>query len=496
MAATRRYLAIDVGASSGRVMLGAFDGAQLAIEEIERFESGPVRTPTGLYVDVLGIHRSILAGLGRVAALAVEPASVGIDTWGVSFALLDRLGQPCGLPIHYRDGRIPGWSERAYRRMPRAALYAATGVQELSFNSSFALLALQQEPLFAAADRFLMLPDLFASWLCGVEAVERTNASTTQLYDADAGDWSWPAIERLGLPPSLFRLPLVEPGGALGSLLPDVAAETRLDPATPVVAVGSHDTASAVAATPAEGSGWAYLSSGTWSLIGVERYGSVRTPAAMAANITNELGVGGRSRLLRNVMGLWLLQESRRAWARAGATYSFEDLIAAAEAAPAFGPAIDPDHPSLMAPGDVPARLRDLCAATGQAVPESVGAVVRCALESLALKYRWTLARLEEVSGQPIRLVHVVGGGARDRLLCQLTADACGVPVVAGPVEATAMGNVLVQAMADGQIADLDEGREIVRRSVALDRFEPTTDRERWDDAAAAFEARLPALEG
>lgn len=496
MTGARRYLAFDIGASSGRVVLGAFDGERLAVEEIDRFDSAPVRTPTGLYVDVLGIHRDILAGLGRAAATGAAPASVGIDTWGVSFALVDRLGQPCGSPVHYRDPRIPGWSERAYERVPRAGLYAATGVQELPFNSSFVLLALQNEPIFAAAERFLMLPDLFTSWLCGVEAVERTNASTTQLYDADAGDWAWPTIEGLGLPASLFRVPFVDPGARLGALLPEVAAEARLDPATPVVAVGSHDTASAVAATPGRGDDWAYLSSGTWSLIGVERARSVRTPAAMAANVTNELGVGGRTRLLRNVMGLWLLQESRRAWAREGAAHSFEDLIAAAEAAPSFGPTVDPDSPTLMAPGDVPGRLRDLCVMSGQAVPESVGAVVRCALESLALKYRWTLARLEEVSGQPIRVLHVVGGGARDRLLCQLTADACGIPVVAGPVEATAMGNLLVQAMADGRIADLEEGREVVRRSVALERYEPRGEAHRWHEAAAAFEARLPAAMG
>jgi rhamnulokinase len=490
----RRYLAFDVGASSGRAVLGAFDGERLAVEEIDRFDSTPVRTPTGLYVDVLGIHRSVLAGLGRAAALGAAPASVGIDTWGVSFALLDSLGQVCGLPLHYRDPRIPGWSARAYKRVSRAELYAATGVQELPFNSSFVLLALQQEPLFAAADRMLMLPDLFASWLCGVEAIERTNASTTQLYDSEAGDWAWAAIDRLGLPGSLFGVPFANPGDRLGTLLPEVAAESRLGAVTPVVAVGSHDTASAVAATPGQGDDWAYLSAGTWSLIGVERAGSVRTRAAMAANVTNELGVGGRTRLLRNVMGLWLLQESRRAWAREGAAYSFEDLIAAAETAPAFGPTVDPDHPSLLAPGDVPERLRALCAATGQAIPKSVGAVVRCALESLALKYRWTVAQLEEITGQPIRVLHVVGGGARDRLLCRLTADACGIPVVAGPVEATAMGNVLVQAMADGRIATLDEGREVVRRSVAPERYEPDPDRQRWHEAAAAFEARLPSV--
>ncbi len=490
--AFRRYIAIDIGANSGRVVAGAFDGERLAIEEIDRFDSTPVATPTGLYVDVLGIHRNIVSGLGRAGATGVAPASIGIDTWGVSFALLDRLGQTCGLPVHYRDPRIPGWNAQAYERMPQDALYAATGVQELPFNSSFLLMALMQEPMFAAADRFLMLPDLFASWLCGVERVERTNASTTQLYDADAGDWAWPVIERFGFPESLFRLPFVAPGERVGNLLPAVAEETRLDRYTPVVAVGSHDTASAVAATPGAGDDWAYLSSGTWSLIGVERSGSVRTPAAMAANATNELGVGGKTRLLRNVMGLWLLQESRRQWAREGAASTFEELLAAAEDAPPFGPTVDPDHPSLMAPGNVPARLRVLCAATGQPAPASVGETVRCVLESLALKYRWTLARLEVISGQPIRVLHVVGGGARDRLLCQLTADACGIPVVAGPVEATAMGNLLVQAMADGKIASLDEGREVVRRSVTLERFEPGGDRDRWAEAASALDARLP----
>ena len=477
------YLAIDLGAESGRAVLARFDGERVAIEEAHRFPNRPVRLPDGLYWDALRLFTEVTTGLVTAGAADGGLRSVGVDAWGVDFGLLDRDGALVGNPVHYRDERTTGMPERAFARVPWPELYAATGVQLIPLNTIFQLLAMTDSPLLTVAERLVLMPDLLNSWLSGAVANERTNASTTQLYDPTRRDWAWGVIERLGLPDRLFRSPLVDPGTPLGPLLPEVAGSAGLPAETRVIAVGSHDTASAVAAVPAVGEDWAYVSSGTWSLVGVEVPKPVLMAEAMAANLTNEVGVGGTIRLLKNVMGLWLVQECRRTWEREGWGHSYEELARLAEAAAPFGPVIDPDHPSLLTPGDMPTRIARLCAESGQAAPAGVGATVRCALESLALKYRWVIERLEGVTSRPIGTIHVVGGGARNALLCRLTADATRRPVLAGPVEATALGNVLVQAMAFGEVGSLAEMREVVRRSTDLVAFEPAGDAAAWDEA-------------
>ncbi|MFM9108704.1 MAG: rhamnulokinase family protein [Chloroflexota bacterium] len=494
MAQGKRYLAVDIGAGSGRVISATFDGAAIALDERGRFDTAPVRTPGGLWVDALGIHRSIVASLGHGGG--EPPRSVAVDTWGVTPALLTRAWTLAGNPLHYRDGRTIGVPERVYALMPKADLYAETGLQELHFNTGFMLDAMRRDGLLDGAAHMLMLPDLFAFWLGGEPRLERTNLSTTQLYDPAAGTWSVAAIARMDLPRSWFTTPIAEPGTTLGLLDPGIAAETGLPASVRVVATASHDTAASVAAVPAEAGSWAYISSGTWSLMGIEVDAPRKTPAAMRANLTNEVGVGGRIRLLRNVMGLWLVQESRRQWAREGREWSHADLAGMAEAAPPGGALIDPDALDLFAPGDLPGRIRAACLASGQQAPETPGEIVRCALESLAQRYAQVLDLLEQVGGERIGVVHIVGGGALNRLLCQLTADACDRPVVAGPAESTALGNVLVQLMADGEASSLAEIREIARNSATISRYEPDRNRTRNADRRAAFARLFPIRTG
>ena len=487
------YLAIDLGAESGRAVLARFDGERVAIEEAHRFPNRPVRLPDGLHWDALRLFAEVTTGLATAARVAGGSLrSVGVDAWGVDFGLLDRDGALVGNPHHYRDGRTDGILPRLFARVPREELYRLTGIQMLPINTLPQLLAMAgahrpeghpgRSPLLAAAETLLTIPDLIGYWLTGVRASERTIASTTQLLDARTGEWAWELIDRVGLPRRLFP-PLRAPGTVLGPLLPHVAEETGLAAGSPVVSVGSHDTASAVAAVPAVNEGFAYISSGTWSLVGVETREPILGPAALAANIANEAGVGGTVRVLKNVMGLWLLQECRRAWASTGEDLDYGTLVRLAEEAPAFGPLIDPDHPTLLAPGNMPARLRRLCGADGQARPEGPGATVRCVLESLALKYRWTIERIEAVTGRRIGTIHVVGGGARNQLLCRLTAGATRRPVLAGPVEATALGNALVQALAFGELGSLADIRAVVRRSIEPRAFEPEGSADAWDEA-------------
>jgi rhamnulokinase len=405
----------------------------------------------------------------------------------VDFALLDRAGRLLGNPVHYRDGRTAGMVPEALRRVPAEEIYSQTGIQLLEINSLYQLLAMRlgNDPQLDAADRLLMFPALITSWLCGRQAGELTDVSTSGCYDPIAAGWAFPLLDRLDIPGRLFG-EVVAPGTELGPLLPELELG-----AARVMATASHDTASAVAAVPFEpGRAGAYISSGTWSLVGLERPAPVIGPAALAANLTNEAGAAGSIRLLRNVMGLWLLQECRRAWSRAGRQWSYGDLLAMAEAAPPFGPLVDPDDERFMRPGDLPAAIAEACRESGQAVVTEPGAVVRCALESLALRYRWTLDRLEAVTGGRVEAVHVVGGGARNRLLCQMTADATGRQVVAGPVEATATGNLLVQALPLRLVGSLAEARELVRRSFRLERYEPQR-AARWDEAWVRFQGLL-----
>jgi rhamnulokinase len=488
------FLAVDLGAESGRTFLGGFDGRRVDLRDVHRFPNVPVQVAVGLHWDVLRIMHEVQEGMARVSREGVDLTSVGVDTWGVDFALLDRDGALVSNPYHYRDPRTGGMMERAAERVPEEEIYRTTGIQFMPLNTLYQLLAFEDSPLLEAADTLLMMPDLIGYWLTGEKACEYTVATTTQLYDLDAGDWAWELMRRMNIPERIFP-EIIPPGTQLGTLLPEVREETGLGE-VPVTATATHDTASAVVAVPAEGS-FAYISSGTWSLVGVETNRPVTTEEALRHNFTNEGGFGGTVRLLRNVMGLWLLQECRRTWVRDGRDYSYEELVRLAEAAPLFGALVDPDHPGFLAPGDMPSRIRDFCTKTGQNLVEEPGAVARCVFESLALKYRWVLERAEEVSGQHAETVHVVGGGARNALLCRLTADATRRPVVAGPVEATALGNVVIQAYARGYVGSLEEIRDVVRSSTEVRTYAPEGEAGEWDEAFGRFSELMDApLEG
>jgi rhamnulokinase len=435
----------------------------------------------------------IKVALRKAASGGAKPEGIGLDTWGVDFGLIGRGDTILGNPVHYRDPRTEGMIDLACSLIPRERIYEITGLQFLPINTAYQLLAMKQanSPLLDAAETMLMMPDLLGWLLTGRRAGEFTDASTTQLLDAKAGAWSDELCNALGLPRSILP-ELIEPGSVLGTVRRDVADETGLAPDTSVIVPATHDTGSAVVAVPAAGKGpgsppdWCYLSSGTWSLMGVEVARPIITEETYRYNFTNEGGVDGTSRLLKNIMGLWLVQECRRTWARSGREYSYEDLIPQAEAAPAFRSLVNPDHPSFLPPGDMPARIAAFCRDTGQPIPEDEGAFVRCALESLALAYRWVVERLEEITGTPIKTIHIVGGGARNALLNQFTADATGRPVLAGPVEATAIGNLLMQARARGRIGSLAELREVVAGSFPVTTYEPS-DSAAWTDAIGRF---------
>ncbi|MGP8000855.1 MAG: rhamnulokinase [Streptosporangiaceae bacterium] len=461
--------AVDLGASGGRVMTGRLGAGTLRLAEAHRFGNEPVRVLGMLHWDILRLYADMLAGLRR-AARAGDLASVGIDSWGVDYGLIGADGTLLGNPVHYRDRRTDGVAAQVAARIGAAELYAVTGIQQLPFNTLYQLAAAARAGQLDGAQTLLLIPDLLAYWLTGEIGAELTNASTTQLLDATAQGWSDGLICAAGLPGRLFP-PLRRPGSVIGVLRPGLAAPL---PAVPVIAVGSHDTASAVAAIPAEGRGFGYISSGTWSLVGVELDQPVLTEASRAANFSNEAGVDGTIRYLRNVMGLWLLQESARSWAQAGPPVDLAALLGAAAQRPALATVIDPDDPVFLPPGDMPARIAAAARRSGQPVPADPPAVARCILDSLALAYRRALIQVQELSGQHVGTVHVVGGGARNDLLLQLTADACGRPVVAGPAEATALGNILVQARALGAApGDLAGMRALLRATQELRRFEP-----------------------
>jgi rhamnulokinase len=480
MKQTIDLLAFDLGAGSGRAILGRYDGDRLRLVDVHRFPNNPIRSSDGLHWDVQRLFEGIEQGLTLCGRQYGRPASVGVDTWGVDFALLDKNGELLGQPFTYRDGRTEGMMEEAFKRVPRREIFEQTGIQFMRMNTVYQLLSMvvSGSPLLGRASTLLMMPDLFNFWLTGRAVCEFTDATTTQFYDPRACAWSKPLLERLGIP-THFLPEIVMPGTVLGPLLPSVAEKTGLGD-VPVVAPACHDTAAAVAAVPAESDDFAYISSGTWSLVGVEVPEPVITDDSLANNFTNEGGVGGTFRLLRNVHGLWPLQECRRLWAEQGSDFSYDELAEMAEAAPGFSAVIDPDNTMFLNPSDILAAIRGYCTDTGQAPPQDRGSVVRCILESLALKHRWVLERIEKMQGRPVSVVHVVGGGSQNRLLCQFTADATGRPVVAGPAEATAVGNIIVQAMALGHLSSAAEGRALVRRSFDTERYEPR-ERAPWD---------------
>jgi len=480
-----RLAAVDLGAESGRVVVGRFDGARLEIEDAHRFPNTPVAVGGTLHWDVLRLFGDISTGL-RKAGSAGPIASVGVDTWGVDFGLLDERGRLLANPVHYRDRRTEGMMQAAFARVPHDEIYGVTGIQFMAINTVYQLLAMARadDPLLRHADRLLFTADLFAHFLAGSSVAEYTLASTSQALDARTRDWARPMLDRLGIPTRLLP-EIVPPGTDVGPLLGELAEAAGLG-ATRVILPGSHDTASAVAATPLAGPGTAFLSSGTWSLLGLEVPEPVISPASLAANLTNEGGVAGTIRLLRNVAGLWLVQESRRALWPNGEAPSYEELAALADAAPPFTAFIDPDDERFLRPGDLPARVREFCLETGQPAPDDTGTLVRVILESLALRYAAAIEQLSVASGRAVEAIHVVGGGSNHRLLNRLTADATGLPVLAGPVEATAIGNLAVQAISAGEIGSIAEARELVARSFPMTSCEPTRD---WSDARGRFAA-------
>src|SRR3984957_1697003 len=448
--------AVDLGASGGRVMVGQVGHGQLDLHEAHRFANTPVRVLGTLHWDILGLYRGMLDGLGA-AARAFNLASVGIDSWGVDYGLLDADGELLGNPGHYPDTRTDSVGGDVLAQIPAAALDAVTGIQQMPINTIYQLAAAARTPQLAAARTLLLIPDLLAYWLTGEIGAEVTNASTTQLFDTRARDWAWDLIGRAGLPAGLFPA-LRQPGSVIGTLRRELAAEaglgglggSRPGGPLPVIATGSHDTASAVVAVPARAADFAYISCGTWSLVGVELDQPVLTEASRAANFTNETGLDATIRYLRNVMGLWLLQESVRTWSAAGQRADLATLLDDAARMPPLQVVVPPDAPVFLPPGDMPARIAGAAGRPGQRPPADPPAVVRCILDSLALAYRARLREVQELSGRPVRTVHMVGGGVRNALLLQLTADACGLPVVAGPAEAAALGNILVQPRALG----------------------------------------------
>lgn len=480
------FLAVDLGAESGRAILGRID-EYLTLDEIHRFSNGPVRVGKHIHWDVLRLWTEIQNGL-RIAAGSADHslAGMGLDTWGVDYGLLDISDQLIGNPFHYRDVRTDGMVEAACQIVPRAEIYSQTGIQFMQLNTLFQLFAMRQEnnPALQSARTLLTMPDLFNFWLTGFKANEFTVATTTQCYNPREKRWASELLSALGIPPDIFQQ-IVRPGVVLGELRASVAEDASCG-RIPVIAVGSHDTASAVAAVPAESSDFIYISSGTWSLIGIESDVPIINENSLNYNLTNEGGVCDTIRFLKNIMGMWLLQESRRQWARSGKNYSYDELTQLAAEAPTYKSFIFVGDHRFLPPGDMVDRIQAFCRETGQSVPQTHAEVVRCILESLALEYRWGTEKLRELSGKALPVIHIIGGGSRNRLLNQLTADATGCEVVAGPVEATAIGNILLQAIALGHLSSLPDGRALVRRSFEVTSYEPQIN-PAWDEAYSRY---------
>jgi rhamnulokinase len=493
------YVAVDLGAESGRVIVGVLAEDRLRLEEVHRFNHEVLSLPTGLHWDITGIWREIVAGLRKAGEWAranrVELASVGVDTWGVDWALVDKSGELVGLPHAYRDPRNAPAYEEVLSKLGRERIYRTTGIQFMQLNTLYSLYAhlMTDERGFDAVDELLFIPDLIHYWLSGNRAVEATIASTSQMVDCDTGDWAREMLGELGLP-AMILPPIVPPGTHIGTLRARLADETGLPAGLKVVAPASHDTASAVAAVPAVATGeppgatWCFLSSGTWSLLGAEIDEPCVSAAAQEASFTNELGIAGTIRFLKNIPGMWLVQECRRDFARRGDELDYATLARLAAEAPAFRTIVDPAHASFQSAGQMPRKITDFAKSSGQQAPADHGAFVRSCLESLALAYREKLEMLESILGQRFDVIHVVGGGGKNELLNQMTADATGRRVVVGPFEATATGNILVQALALGEVADVAAMRRIVAKSSQLTTYDPSGAAD-WDDTFERYQA-------
>ena len=482
---TKRVLAFDFGASSGRAIIGCFDGDKITLEEVHRFSNDPVSVGGTVYWDVLRLFYEIKQGIIK-AKIAGGFDSIGIDTWGVDFGLIDSEGKLMENPVHYRDARTVGLVDEAFKTMPKEKLYGITGIQFMELNTLFQLIALKKyRPwMLERADKMLFMPDLFGYMLTGKMCAEYSIASTSQLIDLDKRTWSKEILDAFGIKESVFA-PLVQPGTVLGELSKEICEECGVDP-VPVISVCGHDTQSAITSVPCEDGDFAFLSSGTWSLFGTELDKPIVNETSMNINITNEGGFDGSTGFLKNIIGLWLIQESRRQWKREGKEYSYADLEKLALAAEPFKCFIDPDAPEFVPHGNIPERVREFCRKTGQYVPETVGEIMRCIYESLAMKYRLTFEKLRECTERDYPVIHVIGGGTKDGLLCQMTANSCDRTVKAGPIEATVMGNVSVQLMSNGSVKNIGQARKIVAESSELKTFEPK-DTDKWAEAYKDF---------
>lgn len=474
------HLAIDLGASGGRVLAGFISDDGVQLDVLHRFSNGGVYQGERFVWNLLGLWEEVENGLNAAAAkYGTNIRSVGVDTWGVDYVLLDRNDDVVGPCFHYRDKRTLDIFNEAFARISREQIFTETGLQFMEINTAYQMLAMRLEgsPMLDVAEQFLMVPDYFHWQLSGEKCNEYTNASTTQLLNADAADWSRPMLDAFELPPHIFKQP-IQPGHTLGNLKNSVAQRTQLSPDIAVIVPATHDTGSAVLAVPANSFAqarpdWCYISCGTWSLMGVEISRPVINDSCKLFNFTNEGGVQGSVRLLKNISGLWIVQQCRAQWKREGRDWSWDRLIQLAEQTPTMVSVIDPDAISFSAPVNMPEAIRDYCRRTGQQPPESEGAIVRCALESLALKYRLVLDYLEQLVGNQLSTIHMVGGGVQNRMLCQFAADACQRLVVAGPVEATALGNVLMQAIGSGELSSIEDARRLVRSASDIHSYSP-----------------------
>jgi rhamnulokinase len=488
MTQTANFIAADLGASNGRIMLGQWDGRTFSAQELHRFSNGGVRVGDGFYWDILNIWSQIKTGLTKYHSLCTQPPQgIAVDAWGVDFGLLDRAGRMIGNPRHYRDPRTIGVPQLAFEAVPERDWFSETGVQTMPINTLFQLYSMvrSQDPALDSARTLLMIPDLCAYLLCGEKTVEWTEAATTQMYSPKRKDWARALLSALDLPVSV--LPAVtRPGTVLSPVRADVAEECGFTGSFPAIAVGSHDTASAVAAIPNMNAESVFLSSGTWSLMGVETTVPDTSEEAMRLGFTNEGGADGSVLLLKNITGLWIVQECMRQWAGEGRNFTWDELVPAAAAARAFQSFIDPDASYFQSQCDMPNAIRRYCAASGQIVPETMGETARCAFESLSLRYRSVLESLRKLTGRGLCTIRVVGGGGLNAVLCQMTADACGCQVVCGPSEASALGNAMLQAVATGHLADVHSGRAAIAESVQCSVFDPHRN-DRWDDAYVRF---------
>ncbi len=486
MPSSHHYLAFDIGAENGRAVIGSLDGKRLKLTETYRFVNEPVQLPDGLHWDVMRLWNEIKSGISASALESDKRLDgIGLDTWGVDFALLDRNNDMLSNPFHYRDSRTDHVPAEAFRHVSREEIFEQTGIQFMQINSLYQLLSLvmQKSPLLEVAERFVTIPDLLNFWLSGQVTCEFTNATTTQCYDPRKRDWAIPMLEALKIPTHIFG-PVTQPGTVLGTLPRGLVKETAALH-IPIIAPACHDTGSAVVAIPAEHKDFAWISSGTWSIVGVEVGEPNLSAGALSYNFTNEGGVFGTWRLSKNLMGLWLVQECRRDWQHYGETLAYDELTRLAAEARPFLAVIDPDDAVFLHPGNMPERIREYCKSTNQIVPESRGEILRIILESLALKYRWIISHLETITSKQLKSIHIVGGGSKNRLLNQFTADATGCECITGPIEATAIGNILMQAVALGHIDSLADARAIVRQSFIPEVYRPSASLSRtlWDQS-------------